>query len=477
MSLDRLTTVLAVALLLLPAGFALACGAGSPSPYAGTFFDNDFSYLEAGCTPEDDGRDAFSRLTDRTKRLSLGDDITADFGGEFRLRYHDETNLGLSRLDGLDDSFFLTRLRLYGDLEVGPHLRVYAEMVDARSHGEEFGPRGVEEVHTDLLNGFVEVRAPLRGADLGLRVGRQELLFGAQRLISPLDWGNTRRSFDGVRLDGRLERVDLSAWVAAPRQITSGFSSRTDDNNLFSGLYGTWHPVDGMIIDGYVLNLASDLPDAWDRDLWTVGGRHAGTLGGLFWEVEAAGQFGQSSGGAGALDNEVRAWMFTAGAGYRFSGLPWEPVLSLLYDRASGDSDPEDGTLGTFNQLFPLAHAYLGFADLVGRQNIEAVSLRLGLKPHPRLTLGLTAHRFWLADARDALYNAGGAPIRRDENGSSGRDVGTELDITATAQLLDRVDLQVGYSRFWGGDFVDATNPAGVSGNADFFYAQVRARF
>jgi len=71
----------------------------------------------------------------------------------------------------------------------------------------------------------------------------------------------------------------------------------------------------------------------------------------------------------------------------------------------------------------------------------------------------------------------GGAAIRRDATGASGRNVGAEIDITATAQLMDNVNLELGYSHFFGGSFIDATNPAGVDGDADFFYGQVRVRF
>ena len=43
------------------------------------------------------------------------------------------------------------------------------------------------------------LKLPLRfisgGATVTLRGGRQDLLFGAQRLIGPLDWSNTRRTF------------------------------------------------------------------------------------------------------------------------------------------------------------------------------------------------------------------------------------------------------------------------------------------
>ncbi len=88
-------------------------------PYSGTFYANDFSYLEDPCLPAYDSSDALARLTDGAKRVDLGSNVVVDFGGEVRLRYHDEDNLAKSRLERRDNSFVLTRVRLYGDLELG----------------------------------------------------------------------------------------------------------------------------------------------------------------------------------------------------------------------------------------------------------------------------------------------------------------------------------------------------------------------
>ena len=462
---------------------AADCAERSPRlAYGGTFYDNDFSFLEDPCLPAKDSRDVLARQTDRAKRIDLGAGFLVSFGGESRLKYHDENNHAKSRLDGRDNSFLLNRLRLYGDLEIGEHLRVFGEMVDARSFGESFAPRGTEEVHWDLLNGFGEIRGVVQGMDLHLRGGRQELLFGAQRLISPLDWGNTRRSFDGGRAGLTSAQFDVSAWFVFPRTIEPDATSDRDEDTRFAGAYATYRMNRDLLLDLYALHLDREDEDAGERGTWTLGARHAGQEGGLFWELEGAYQFGdQKAPGTGAATGpelDVSAGMFTIGLGYDFAELlPWKPRLSLYYDLATGDDDPDDGEVNTFDQLFPLAHAYFGFIDLVGRRNVEALSLRLSLQPHPRLKLSLAGHRFALESAQDALYNAGGAAIRRDPGGRSGSEVGQELDVTATVSVLDRVALQLGYAHFWGGDFVDDTGAAGVSGDASFFYTQLTARF
>ena len=77
--------------------------------------------------------------------------------------------------------------------------RVYVEGIyaDVTDDDETFRPRPIDRNFGDFLNAFVDYE-PDDG--MTIRVGRQELLYGAERLISPLDWANTRRTFEGVKL-------------------------------------------------------------------------------------------------------------------------------------------------------------------------------------------------------------------------------------------------------------------------------------
>ena len=110
----------------------------------------------------------------------------------------------------------------------------------------------------------------------------------------------------------------------------------------------------------------------------------------------------------------VIAGMATAGLGYHAKEMPWNPTLWAYYDYASGDDDPNAGDFTTFNQLFAFGHYYLGWLDVVGRQNIHDVSAAMYLYPANWLTVWLQYHNFWLASPRDALYSAGGVALRRD---------------------------------------------------------------
>ena len=87
--------------------------------------------------------------------------------------------------------------------------------------------------------------------------------------------------------------------------------------------------------------------------------------------------------------------MLTAEATYRGVDKRWTPWFTLGVDMASGDDDPRDGTTETFDHLFPLGRAYLGFIDVVGRQNIMDVRATVGMWPiEKKLMLRLDLHFF-----------------------------------------------------------------------------------
>src|SRR6266404_6225482 len=98
-----------------------------------------------------------------------------------------------SRLGRRDNNYTLLRSRIYGDLWYQDKLRVYVEFIDARSYDQDLAPAGIDINRSDLLNAFVDLKAgEIDCNPIYVRVGRQELALGSQRLVSALDWANTR---------------------------------------------------------------------------------------------------------------------------------------------------------------------------------------------------------------------------------------------------------------------------------------------
>jgi len=84
---------------------------------------------------------------------------------------------------------------LFADYRVNHRLRFYAEGLFAESTFQHLAPRRIDKNFGDFSNAFIDFQI---NDNLLFRAGRQNLVFGAQRLVSTLDWANTRQSFEGI---------------------------------------------------------------------------------------------------------------------------------------------------------------------------------------------------------------------------------------------------------------------------------------
>lgn len=428
------------------------------------FFDNDYRFVDdPKYTPD---------FLERMHRLHCGDNWLFAFGGQAWWRHMHEFN---SRLTGNTNDYDLVRARLYGDVWYLDQFRIYAEFITAGSTSQDLPPAKIDVNRADMLNLFADVKlGEIDNRPIYLRVGRQELNKGSTRLISSLDWANTRRTFEGVRGFYLGEKLDIDVFWVQPVLIEPFRYDFADHNQNWGGAYATYKPQKGQMMDLYYLYLDNH-NNTTTRGLvtaptltHTIGTRYVGDKHGFLWDFEAAMQLGQRG------PAPITAGMASGGLGYHAANLPMNPVVWACYDWASGDQTPNAGAYNTFNQQFPFGHYYFGFLDLVGRQNISDWSMHLYLYPTKWITFNGQYHFFSLDASRDALYNAAGVPIRTSLNGSAGGVVGQELDVYVNFHLSKRTDLLVGYSKLNAGEFISNTGP---SRSPELFYLMYNVRW
>ena len=429
-----------------------------------SFFDADFRYL-------DDPKNKEYDYADPLKRVPLGSNWLFSTGGELRTRQMGEYN---SRLGTVDNNYNLSRVRTYVDLLYKDTFRFYAELNASYSVHQDLPALGVDESGPEFQNLFVDVKTlDYAGKPLYVRLGRQELLLGSQRLVSTLDWVNTRRTFQGVRAFRTGEKWDFDAFWLQPVVPQANKLDSGDNNQNFAGGWLTYRPRKGTALDVYNLTLDNTNDVTQQRvqrspvTVNTTGGRYAGDKDGFLWDVEGGVQLGRRG------EQDVVAGFATTGVGYHWKETPLSPTLWLYYDYASGDKNPGTGTFNTFNQLYPFGHYYLGWADLVGRQNVHDISIQHTIYPTRWLTVYAAYHRFFLDSSRDALYNIAGNASRRDPTGAAGTDLGREFDIITNVHLSKHVDLLAGYSYLFGGSFLKNT-PGAVDSSTAFVQMSYR---
>lgn len=436
-------------------------------PFNNLRYREDWSSLRE--LPTRSGYDALKFIP-----LNSSESMYLSIGGQLRLRAESWWNFGFG---DKSDVFGLSRVRLHADLHLGSRFRMFVEGKSSLSTGRDLpgGIRSLDVDSIDFQNAFIDINLALNPATIIFRPGRQELQFGGQRLVSPLDWANTRRTFDGVRgivKKGGWRFDGFWSQSVAVRKYSMNCGSASG-KELY-GIYGTGNlPSSGSTLDLYwlgYLNERAQFGDIGGRESrQTIGARSKGGLGdsGADYELEAAYQFGDLDAAS------ISAFMFTGQLGYTFASTKSKPRLYTNLDFATGDDDPADNSVQTFNQLFPLGHAYLGYIDFVGRQNVIDWSGGLALSPAPKWKSTAAAHYFWRENANDAIYNPGGSIVRAGDAGSS-KAIGLEIDLTLGYAFNRFVNLSGGYSHFFPGSFI---KESGSSNAIDFLYFVFQVTF
>jgi hypothetical protein len=419
----------------------------SPPPFRFFRYDEDYSRV---ADPAQRG-DFFDPI--RFMKLNDAGDWRLTLGGEARTRYEyfSEPGFGLRGLD--HDDFIAKRLLLHADLRAGERFRAFAQVLSGYQIGNESPTSPTQDNVLDLQQAFVDL-AIVKQQDLSLtlRGGRQEMGFGSYRLVTPRDATNARLTFDGARLTLKAAPTTIDAFITRPvQQKRDIFNDSPDQNQAFWGLYSTT-PIAAdsrANIDLYYLGLDRAISryaaGIADETRHSLGARLWGTPGNWDYDFEGVLQFGTWG------DKDIRAWTLASNTGYTFKDEPWKPRLGLKANIASGDRDPADGHLGTFNALFP-RNNYFNDANLFTPANFFDLHPSVQVSPIDTLTLTAAADFFFRYSTDDAVYAPGRIGIPAGAGGE--RFVGTAVTLQADWTISRNLSWTLACTHFFRGPVV-----------------------
>lgn len=414
-----------------------------------------------------------------------------DVGGQVRLRYemfdgagpmapnNDFQKHGVEN----DNAYLWSREKLH----LGYNSKWFGAYVEGRNSNaaSDDDVRNPGEDSFDLHQAYLTL-GNKKEFPLFAKIGRQEFIYGDERLIGASDWGNTARVFDAAKL--RFENEDFWVDAFAGRVVlpVDGEFNENDTHDWFFGAYAsskTLVPIQESQLYFLSRNVSPGGPaNTSARDIYTVGLRVKSLpakLNGWDYTVEVVKQFGSISQGGERRDQD--AWAAAVGGGYTWKDVFAAPRVGLGYDFSTGDSDPDDGESETLDNLFPTNHKFYGIMDVIGWRNIHNPRLSLSAKPHKRVTVALDYHLFWLADTQDSFYPQGGSG--RNANGygkNPGYDsfVGSELDLDVNYTITPWASIRGGYAHFFPGNYVKSSKQeVGGEVGADWFFIQTTFSF
>ena len=377
-------------------------------------------------------------------------------GGEYRDRFEGPTGIGFA---AKNDTYVLNRLRVTVAVQPEEWLRFFGEVQDARIFfNHDIASANPYRDTWTLWQGYAQFGSSTSGWVDALG-GRQVLRFGDERVIGPSDWLNVGRTFDVARVDFHHPGYKVSVFASS---VVPG--DNTDLHNALPGnnLYGVYGSFQNIVrkadFEPYVL--WSVAPSSSELSQTLNRGHLNEVTTGLHWKGELPANFDYDTefdGQTGSLGaSPIRAWAGYAHVGKAFPNVVAAPLVFIEGNYASGTKNPAGRDWNTFDQLYPSNHDKYGFADLVGRRNLE--QFRVGTEENvgKRWKFKEAFEGYWLATSNDNYYASSGAIAVAAHPGAD-RHIGNELDLLAEYQMNGGINFGFGYARLFAGQFLTTT--------------------
>ncbi len=404
----------------------------------------------------------YSFLSDPARRTDFWDPLKyisiaggragfLSFGGEARERFEAYENEFFSTKPNADNAYFLQRYLFHADYHAAEWLRVFGQLQSSLEDGRTGGPRPTDRDTIDVHQLFADVT--WKDERLMLRVGRQEMSYGSERLISVREGLNNRRAFDAARILYRQEAMTVDAFFSSPVEVDRGvFDDQHIRDVWFWGSYATvpFPRLPGIKLDFYYLGLhnprATYAQGIGGEERHTIGTRFFGKLDHWDFNHEALYQFGHFGSG------DINAWSVATDHGYTLDNVFGKPRLGLKAAIASGDRNSKSPNLQTFSPLFPRGN-YFTEASLLGPQNFFDVHPCFQFRPATKWTFETGVDFYWRENLNDGIYTPGGSVIYKG-NPNLSRFVGTDFSFVIGWQTTRHINISAAYTHFFVGQFI-----------------------
>ena len=381
-----------------------------------------------------------------------------NFGGELRERMEHFSNPFFDLAPRGNTTYNMHRLLLEGDLHIGDTFRTFIQFGNYQITSPSTSPP-TDVDRFDLQQGFADVKISVsQDASVTFRGGRQEILFGAGRLVDVREGPNIRLSYDAGRVFYESPALRVDAFGAAPVVPQPGvFDDHPEPRQPFPGqaFWGLYSvipvsAVPGLHIDLYYLGiLRQNAPFnsgvAHERRQ-TMGTRVWGQAAAWDYDTEGIFQFGDFGSG------NIRAWSVASNTGYTLASLWGEPRLGLQADVASGGGPGR--TLKSFYPLFP-KFAYFTEASINAPINFIDVFPSVTVQPLKNFAFKVGIDVLWRYSVQDAFYQPPGVPLVPG-SANKKRFLGAQSNLQAEWQATSHISVNAAYVHFLTEGFLKA---------------------
>jgi hypothetical protein len=418
-------------------------------------YDEDWSYLSDPAREVD--------RFDKLKYISLKKPgWYVSLGGEARIRYEYFSEFAFGAGPQDSNGYLLQRYLVHADWHLGKRVRIFTQLQSGIENGRNGGPRLTDDDRLELHQAFIDLKFGTEKNAVVIRIGQHEMDLGAGRLISSGEGLNVKRSLDGARLIWKTGNWTTNVQVDKLTSVKLGVLNDTPGPSLTLWGVGTTRARPRKHGGESIFYIGMDRKSGrFDQGIGreirhTFGFRSFQQFNSFDYNLDAFLQLGTFEPSA-RTGSRIRAWAASSDAGYSFVQSHLKPRVGLRADITSGDANPKDHLLETFNPLLP-ATSYSDTIGLIGAPNSIALFPNLKLTSENKLTMTVGPAFFWRQSSRDGIYSINVTPLRTGQL-SNARFVGVLPSVRIDWPFQRHWSYMLIASRFETGRYLKETPP------------------
>lgn len=379
-------------------------------------YQEDYRYLSYDSTAT-----WYQRL--KYRRFGSDSSVYISQGGEIRNQYQYFLNEEWGNVPVKDYHSSYTRLLYHSDLHTSKQLRVFMQLSSSFTVGRVTGVRSIDQNELALQQIFIDFKP---ADSLLIRAGRQEFLYGSQRLIGVREGPNNRQSFDGLKLSWQKRKSRVDAYYSHPVTLRPGiFNDRIQTDISLWSIYAVMPAFFKLNnLDLYYIGYSNREKTYYSGSAKET--RHS--LGFRIWkesanwnyDFESLYQFGRWG------RHPIAAYTASLDLSYCFAGWKKKPALGIKTEIISGERH-DNNSLNTFNPLFPRG-AYFGLAAIIGPVNLIDFHPSFSLQVLNNAVISCDYDVFWRYSRQDGLYGPNVALVLGAE--SQRRFIGQQVGLS-----------------------------------------------
>jgi hypothetical protein len=395
------------------------------------------------------------------------------FGGEIReqLRYFHNINFGLVSPGVSPNDFYLQqRYMLHADVRLNRFLRLFTQMNSCHVTGKNIVSPQTERDDLGIMQAFVELTLE-HTAQVQVRLGRQEIMLGQERMLGLREGPTVRQAFNGARMIVEMPAFTGTLLLVQPVYYNFGVfdNTRREQEYIFAA-YGSVPLSKTVLLDVYYFALgfqnANYANEIADEVRHATGLRLSRGKGPFTFDAEFTWQFGQFG------HQDIRAWQLSSFFAYRWQGPRWHPRILIREALYSGDRKAHDGMINTFRPASTKSPVH----DLnqIGSANLALISPELEVVLSEQLAITLRYLTTARLSGNDGLYPPDGRIMVRPTD-RPGEELGKSIFHGFTAECLYRPNKHITVLVY--GGFFQADEYISNIGGVDMEGLSIRAAY